>query len=300
MSQILAAIDLGSHSTRLLVSQDGSKSLFRDMQVTRMGEKISSSSEFTPEALRRVSESLKFYTQKISELNPESVRVIATEAARKAKNIDALSKIVEELFSVELEVLSSKQEAELAFLGAASDLTHREGPFLTLDIGGASTEFALGSDRCEAAISLPMGSLTLTEEFIHSDPPLPEELYGCLSVVESYLMDLKRDIPEAGSAKMLVGMAGTVTTAAAVELGRYDPQETHHFELTKEAVEDVFRTLSTEDRIQRTSNPGLHPDRVEVIVAGLCILVKTMRFLGFESCLVSETDILDGAILDIV
>jgi exopolyphosphatase/guanosine-5'-triphosphate,3'-diphosphate pyrophosphatase len=145
-------------------------------------------------------------------------------------------------------------------------------------------------------LSLDMGCVRLTEKYLHHDPPLAEELSACISVVDVFLDDVTRAIPGAADASTFVGLAGTITTVAAVELGlqEYDPEKVHHFVLTKAAAEDVFRTLATEAYDDRITNPGLERERADVIVGGTCILVAIMRRFGFGECLVSEADILDG------
>ena len=140
----------------------------------------------------------------------------------------------------------------------------------------------------------------MTEQFLHSDPPLPEELAACLQVLQLYWDDVRVALPQAPMAAQLVGLAGTVSAVAAIELGlpTYDRQRIHHFGLTKAAVEDVFRTVAIESLADRKFNPGLEPERADVIVGGCCVLVSIMRHFGFDECLVSEADILDGLILE--
>ena len=144
--------------------------------------------------------------------------------------------------------------------------------------------------------------MRLTEKYVHHDPPLPEELAACLSVTELHLDDAVRAIPALSGPCRLVGVAGTITTVAAVELGlaTYDRDRVHHFRLSKDAAEDVVRTLATETLADRVHNPGLHPGRADVIVAGVCILVRIMRYFDFEECLVSESDLLDGLALGLL
>ncbi len=143
-----------------------------------------------------------------------------------------------------------------------------------------------------------MGCVRLTEAWLHSDPPAPEELSQALSVVQAYLDDVDLGLPAAGQAQTLIGTAGTVTTVAAVEIGlpTYDPEVLHHFRLTREAAEDVFRTLATEAAEDRRHNPGLEAARVDVIVGGAAVLVAVMRHWAFDEMIVSEADILDGLI----
>ncbi len=151
-------------------------------------------------------------------------------------------------------------------------------------------------------LSIDIGCVRLTEKFIHRDPPAPEELSQVVSVTRDYLEDVAREMPAAVEAKRLVGLAGTVSTVAAVEQGlaEYDTERIHHFVLTHDAAEDVFRTLATENRAARIHNPGLEEARADVIVAGTAILVAIMRFFEFDECLVSEADILDGLVLSLL
>ena len=121
-----------------------------------------------------------------------------------------------------------------------------------------------------------------------------------VSVVRAHLDDVTREMPAARSASCLIGLAGTVTTIAAVELGAYDRDRVHHFRLSRAAAEDVFRTLATERLADRKANPGLEPDRADVIVGGCCILVAIMRHFDFDECVVSEADILDGLVRSLV
>ena len=136
----------------------------------------------------------------------------------------------------------------------------------------------------------------MTEAWLHHDPPTAEELSQALSVIDVHLDDVLRDIPFAGEAATFVGLAGTITNVAAVEIGlpEWSRDAIHHFVLTRAAIEDVFRTLATESIEDRKHNPGLEPQRADVIVGGLCVLVSIMRRFGFAECLVSESDILDG------
>jgi exopolyphosphatase/guanosine-5'-triphosphate,3'-diphosphate pyrophosphatase len=167
---------------------------------------------------------------------------------------------------------------------------------LVVDVGGGSTEFVVGSEKPEGLISIDIGCVRLTEQFLQGDPPEPEELSNAVSAVRDYLADVDREVPGIAGAKTLVGLAGTVTTIAAIELGlaEYDTDAIHHFRLTRQAAEDVFRTLATEPIAQRRHNPGLDPGRVDVIVGGAIIVVSILRHFGFAEMLVSEADILDG------
>ncbi|HEY6416481.1 MAG TPA: exopolyphosphatase, partial [Acidimicrobiales bacterium] len=230
------------------------------------------------------------------------VRVAATSASRDAANRDELFDAVEALIGTRPELLSGDEEGGLSFTGATAELDPASGPFLVVDIGGGSTEFIVGTDRVEGVMSVDIGCVRLTEKFLHHDPPQPEELSACISLTDAYLDDVVREIPAAAEASTLVGLAGTVTTVAAVEIGleTYDRDRIHHFHLTHEAAEDVFRTLATESRADRIHNPGLEEARADVIVGGCCVLVALFRHLGFDEMIVSEADILDGLALSLL
>ncbi|CAN5857273.1 Ppx/GppA phosphatase family protein [soil metagenome] len=294
----VAALDCGTNSTRLLVG-DGGRTVERLMRITRLGQGVDATGQLAPEAIDRTVAVLREYREVMDRHGADRVRMTATSAARDAANRADFLSAAEEVLGVAPELLSGEEEAELSFLGATSALDAADGPFLVVDIGGGSTEFAVGAETFEGGLSVDLGCVRMTEKYLHGDPPAPEELLAVLSVTEAHLDDVLRELPGAGSARRLVGLAGTVSTVAAVELGldTYDRERIHHFVLTHAAVEDVFRTLATEPRADRVHNPGLEEARADVIVGGCCILVEIMRRLGFDECLVSEADILDGLVL---
>ena len=301
MNNFVAAIDCGTNSTRLLIG-DGVTTAERHMQITRLGEGVDATGILSEEAISRVGKTLREYREIIDSYEVKKVRMTATSAARDASNANDFFDLAEEIIGVRPELLSGIEEGTLSFRGATKGLNLGDGPFLVVDIGGGSTEFILGDQEVQGVISCDIGCVRLTEQWFEHDPPLPEELTSCLSIVEGHLDDVKREIPQAMNAMTFVGLAGTVSCAAAVEQGlhEYDREKIHHFTLTKEAVEDVFRTLATETAAQRLDNPGMEEERSEVIVGGLCVLVKIMRTFGFKECLVSEADILDGLVESII
>jgi exopolyphosphatase/guanosine-5'-triphosphate,3'-diphosphate pyrophosphatase len=270
----LAAVDIGTNSVRLLVADvDGSgrdaklHALDRRMRITRLGQGVDRTRSLAPEAIGRTVEVLREYRRALDE------------------------------HGVAPELLSGEEEAGLSFLGATADLD-APAPYLVVDIGGGSTEFVLGTTTPVGLVSVDIGCVRVTEQFLHSDPPAPEELSDAVSVVRDHLADVEHAVPGVADAATLVGVAGTVTTIAAIEQGlaEYDRDRIHHFRLSKAAVEDVFRTLATETAAQRAHNPGLEAGRVDVIVGGAIVLVTILRALRFDEVLVSEADILDGLV----
>ena len=294
----VAAIDCGTNSTRVLVS-DGTRPLERLMRITRLGQDVDRTRRLAPDAIERTIVVLREYREVMDRLGAESVRMTATSAARDATNRDDFFGPAEKVIGVRPELLSGDEEGRLSFEGATSELDPSDGPFLVVDIGGGSTEFILGSKEPEAVWSADLGCVRVTERYLHGDPPEPEELANAIGVVRDTLEDLVREVPGVQTARRLVGLAGTVTTMAAVEIGlvEYDRDRIHHFVLTRHAAEDVFRTLATERRADRIHNPGLEEARADVIVGGAVVLVTVMRTFGFDECLVSEADILDGLVM---
>jgi exopolyphosphatase/guanosine-5'-triphosphate,3'-diphosphate pyrophosphatase len=304
MSPRLAGIDIGTNSTRLLVADvDGAGPgatlvpLDRRMRITRLGQGVDAARRLHPDAIGRTVDVLREFRTAMDDLGVEDVRATATSAARDATNRDDFFGPATDALRVSPELLTGLDEAGLSFLGATTALAE-PAPFLVVDIGGGSTEFVVGTTEPEGVASVDIGCVRISEQLLHSDPPAPEELSDAVAIVRGHLADVDRELPAVRDAATLVGLAGTVTTIAAVELGlpEYDADKLHHFRLTKDAAEDVFRTLATEPAAQRRHNPGLDPGRVDVIVGGAVVLVTILRFFGFDEVLVSEADILDGLV----
>jgi exopolyphosphatase/guanosine-5'-triphosphate,3'-diphosphate pyrophosphatase len=300
----VGAIDIGTNSVRLLVADvDGTGAdaklmpLERRMTITRLGQGVDRTRALAPDAIARTVEVLREYRGVLDDLGVTQLRATATSAARDASNRDDFFTAAYDAARITPELLSGEEEAQLSFLGATADLD-APGPFLVVDIGGGSTEFVLGTDAPTGLVSLDIGCVRVTEQFLESDPPAPEELSNAVAVVRDLIADVPRLVPGAADAATLVGLAGTVSTVASIEQGllTYDAEKIHHFRITRAAAEDVFRTLATETAAQRAHNPGLEPGRVDVIVGGVIVLVSVMRVLGFDEMLVSEADILDGLV----
>ena len=226
---IYAGIDCGTNSTRLIIG-DGSETFEREMTITGLGRGVDATGRLSDEGIERVRAALEKYKAIMDGYDIAGLRMTATSAARDAANRDTFFDISEQTVGVRPELISGHEEAELSFMGATAELDPADGPFLVFDIGGGSTEFAVGSSRMEGGISTDMGSVRFSEKYVESDPPLPEELVACLSVAEAHLDDVAREVPMALGARQLVGLAGTVSTAAAVEIGlvEYDRSQVHH------------------------------------------------------------------------
>jgi exopolyphosphatase/guanosine-5'-triphosphate,3'-diphosphate pyrophosphatase len=295
----VAAVDIGTNSVRLLVgnleSPDGElTTIDRRMHITRLGQGVDATRRLAPEAVERTLAVLREYHGAIEQHGATHVRATATSAARDAENRDEFFTAAKAALGTEPELLSGEEEARVSFSGATTGLD-APSPYLVVDIGGGSTEFVFGTTEPEALCSIDVGCVRITEQWLHSDPPAPEELSNAVSAVRDELADVERAIPDLREARTLLGLAGTVTTVAAVEQGLpYDRDRIHHFRLAHGAVEDVFRTLALEPASERRHNPGLDPERVDVIVGGVIVLAAILRTFEFDEVLVSEQDILDG------
>jgi exopolyphosphatase/guanosine-5'-triphosphate,3'-diphosphate pyrophosphatase len=245
---------------------------------------------------------LREYRQAMDEHQVERVRVAATSAARDASNSEDFFGPAGEIVGTPPELLSGDEEGRLSFAGATAGLDASQGPFLVIDIGGGSTECMVGTDAPDAVRSFDIGSVRLTEKHLAGDPPAPEELSNAIAEAVAWFDDLVREVPASTQVQTVIGVAGTITTIGAIELGmaEYDRDRIHHFRLTRAAIEDVFRTLATERLADRIHNPGLEAARADVIVGGLCVLVAFVRTLGIDELLLSESDILDGLVASLL
>jgi exopolyphosphatase/guanosine-5'-triphosphate,3'-diphosphate pyrophosphatase len=292
----VAAVDIGTNSTNLLVVGAGGEELERVVTVTRLGQGVDKSRRLAPEAIERTLARLAHYRSVIDGHGVGATRAVATSACRDAENREEFFDAAEAVLGVRPELISGDEEGTLAFAGAVSGLAGVRPPHVVVDIGGGSTELMIGGDTLEQVRSLDVGSVRLTEALLHGDPPRPEELSNAIALVSDHLDDVIREVPGLMDTSGLVGIAGTITTIAAVEIGlpTFDPTVVHGYTLTKAAAEEVFRTLASEPLADRLHNPGLPPERADVIVGGCCVLVAVMRRLHATQLTVSVHSLLDG------
>lgn len=289
----VAAVDIGTNSVRLLITDQAGRELERPMRMTRLGEGVDVNHQLSSAAMARTTAVLTEYRALMDRYGVARARVTATSAARDASNRAEFFDAAERVLGARPELLSGDEEARLSFVGATTDLPASAGPFLIIDVGGGSTELVLGATSPEVSVSLQLGCVRMTERHLKSDPPTSAELEACLRDVERELRCASA-IPRR-RARRVVGLAGTVTALAAMQLGldRYDAKQTHHSWLTLSSVEASFRALSavsTEQRRRLLAEPA----RAEVIVGGAAVLLTTMRHFGISELQVSEQDILDG------
>lgn len=291
---LAAVIDVGSNSVRLLLARSadalGAEGE-RIVTVTGLRRGAAPDGAVTDGALQRLDACLADYAARIRAAGSPTVVAVGTAAVREAPNVGRIQAIAEHRLGAPLMVISGRREAGLSFAGARLVLTGDAGPCRVIDIGGGSTEVVEGdSGGPVRAVSLPLG-VNRQGDMITTDPPGPADVAAVQAEARALVRDATADFTGDGP---LIGVAGTVTTVAAVMAGRYDPDRIHGMVITRNHVAEVRDRLAGLDAAARAAVPGLHPDRVPVIVPGLAILAGCMDALGAEDLVVSERDILDG------
>ena len=284
----VGVVDLGTNSTRLLVADvdDGRvEEIERRTEITRLGEGVDERRKLLPLPIARVRNVLAEYRRELDARGAERVLAIGTSAVRDAENGEAFLGEVEWSYGFASRLLTGEEEAELTRRGVANGRELDNGT-LVLDIGGGSTELITADSRK----SLDVGSVRLTERFLLSDPPTRDELDACAGAVRKVLPALGPD--------SAIGVAGTITSLAALELGRYDPEEVHGYRLSREGVEAQLERLASLPLAERRELSGLEPERAPVIVGGAVIVDEVLRRYGLDELDVSERDLLHGAALE--
>ncbi|MFE6223355.1 MULTISPECIES: Ppx/GppA phosphatase family protein [unclassified Streptomyces] len=300
----VAGIDCGTNSIRLLVADVHPETgelieLDRRMTIVRLGQGVDKTGRLAPEALERTFAACRAYAAVIEELGAERVRFVATSASRDAENRQEFVDGVVSILGVEPEVITGDQEAAFSFTGATGEL-RGDDRRLVVDIGGGSTEFVVGNRHVEAARSVDIGCVRLTERHVRHDPPTAEEAEAIRADVRAAL-DLAAETVPLDTADTLVGLAGSVTTVAAIALGlpEYDSEKVHHSRISAAQVAEVTRRLLASTHDERAAIPVVHPGRVDVIVAGALVLQEIVERVGAAEVVVSEHDILDGIALSV-
>jgi exopolyphosphatase/guanosine-5'-triphosphate,3'-diphosphate pyrophosphatase len=294
----VGAVDCGTNSIRLLVADvdgDDKTDVHREMRVVRLGQGVDRTGELAPEALERTRLALTDYAGTCRDLGAERVRMVATSATRDARNREDFTTMVRDVLGVPPEVVSGDEEAALSFDGATRGLDPGQGPFLVMDIGGGSTELVLGTASPQAALSVDVGCVRLTERHLAGDPPTRTQVAAAEADVDAAIARVRRAVP-VEQARTAVGLAGSVTTVAAIALAleAYDADRIHLSRIPAADVAGVAARLLAMTRAERAALPGMHPGRVDVIGAGALVLATLVDRLGLAEVVVSEADILDG------
>jgi exopolyphosphatase / guanosine-5'-triphosphate,3'-diphosphate pyrophosphatase len=309
----VAALDCGTNSTRLLVVADNGATLERHMRITRLGKGVDATSRLAPAAITRTLEVLRDYRELMDKHGVVRARLVATSAARDAQNGMDFLEPAAKVTGVRPEVLSGDEEGRLSFLGATGRLPaslRKSQSVLVVDIGGGSTELSVGHTNGQqeliavevATTSLNIGCVRLSERFLLHDPPELEELAAARTEAQTQVAGARAKLPHLMSDALLIGVAGTVSTLAALEydVTTYDRARIHHAVLERTAVDRWFGLLAAEEAGTRLTHPGMEEGRQDVIVGGALILAVVMEAFGQSHLLVSEDDILDGLVFDLL
>jgi exopolyphosphatase/guanosine-5'-triphosphate,3'-diphosphate pyrophosphatase len=284
----VGVVDLGTNSTRLLVADvdDGRvEEVARRLTITRLGEGVDERRKLLPLPIARVRNALSEYRRELEQAGAERTLAIGTSAIRDAENGEAFLGEIEWSYGFSTRLLSGEEEGELTRRGVAGE-SELEAGTLVLDVGGGSIELIVDGSRT----SLDLGCVRLTERSLASDPPTRDELDAAAAQVREALPPLEP--------KRAIGVAGTVTTLAALELGGYDPERVHGHRSSRDEIEAQLERLASLPLAVRRALPGLEPERAPVIVAGAIIVREVLDRYGLDELRVSERDILHGAALE--
>ncbi|TLY21152.1 MAG: Ppx/GppA family phosphatase [Nitrospirae bacterium] len=301
---VYAGIDIGTLTLRLLIARIGADGRLHELaserRIVRLGEGLEPSRRLQPAPMARALETIAEWTPVIERAGAREVVAVATSAVRDAVNRDEFLGAVKRRSGLDVEVISGEEEARLSLLGIQSGLSAGVDRFVALDIGGGSTEFiTVAPGQAPAMVSVDEGVVRLTEECLRSDPVRPDELASARARIARHL-----DVVEAKLGSLagyrLVGTAGTITTLAAMDqrLAVYAPPRIHNYRLSVKAVQRILADLIARTRAQRRELVGLEPGREDLIVAGTLILAECLDQFGFSECLVSDTGLREGVLID--
>jgi len=294
----VGVVDCGTNSIRLLIADiegNNFREVTRQMQVVRLGQGVDETNQFHPDAISRTFAAVDVFAAEIARRGVEKLRFCATSATRDALNRSVFVDGVKERLGIEPEVISGEEEARLSFAGATREFNKTDAPFLVVDIGGGSTEFVLGSDSVDSAVSVNIGCVRMTERHFHGELPTAEEIALARRDIQNAI-DIAYASVDIKGAKTLVAVAGTATTvaAAALNLPEYDRQAIHLSRISAEQVHETSHKFLTMKRAERAALGYMHPGRVDVIGAGSLVLSEIMKATGAPEFVASENDILDG------
>ncbi len=294
----VAAIDCGTNSIRLLIADiegNNFREVLRTMEIVRLGQGVDETGQFHPEAIARTLAAVDLFAIEIAKRGVQKIRFCATSATRDANNRHLFVDGVRERLGIEPEVISGEEEAALSFTGAIQDFQPSDGPFLVVDIGGGSTEFVFGTTEVEAAKSVNIGCVRMTERHFASDPATQAQIDSARADIEESIA-IAASVVTITKAKTLIAVAGTATTvaAAALNLSEYDRYAIHLSRISAKQVHEASQMFLTKTREERLALGYMHPGRVDVIPAGALVLSEIMKATGAVEFVASESDILDG------
>jgi exopolyphosphatase/guanosine-5'-triphosphate,3'-diphosphate pyrophosphatase len=308
---ILAGIDIGTNTLRLLIAEIGRGSfreLYADRRITRLGQDLDRSGMIARAAGERSVKVLLDFAAGIRRYGARNIAAIGTSALRNASNTREFLTIVKEKTGLDIRVISGEEEARLTLLGVRYSLKvagiargPSHVPSCVMDVGGGSTEVIISPGAGDPVIaSLPLGAVYLTERFLEHDPPSPDELARLRAAVMNELDGHPGQLRKAPSG-LFIGTAGTITTLASIKLGleAYDPGRINGCTLTRDEIDDMILALNGLTREERKTVRGLEPGREDIIIAGAVITREIMARFRRISMLASDWGLREGIVLDL-
>ncbi len=303
---VLAAIDVGTNTVRLLVAESDGPGrfhpLYEDQAITRLGEGFRATRTLGWEPMRRSLEVVTRYADLARAHGAQAIAAVGTAAARDARNAAEFCAGVERAAGLPLEILPGEQEAALMLRGVLYGLGLRHERLLVLDVGGGSTEFVLAAGGApERPVSVRLGVVALTERYLKCNPPRSWELVKLEGAIAEQFDDLRERLGDVRG-RLCAGTGGTVTTLAAIDMGlrEYDARRVNGYRLYRRRLTELYRWLARMTVESRRRVPGLEPDRADVIVAGAAIVLQAMEGLGFSELKVSDGGLREGVLLDLM
>ena len=302
---ILAGIDIGTNTVRLLIADVKDKYNFREIRserrITRLGEGLIENSRLMPSAEDRTIFVLKEFGEILKGYPVEALTAVATSAVREAENGKEFVDKIKVETDFDIEIISGEEEARRTFIGVLSGLNNRNGSLLIMDIGGGSTEFIV-SKNAEVldSISTGLGVVKLTERFVKSDPVTEAEIENLNKIIKDELKNLKNKFNSLNNTTF-VGTAGTITTLAAIDqnLTLYNPLRINNYILKKKSVDRIFDNLKFMTIEERLNIPALEKGREDLIIAGTVIVQSVMEIFGFNEMVVCDYGLREGIIIDL-
>ncbi|MCK9420559.1 MAG: Ppx/GppA family phosphatase [Nitrospirae bacterium] len=308
---ILAGIDIGTNTLRLLIAETGPDSfheIYADRKITRLGMDLDRRGALTREAEDRSLKALVDFAEKVRRHGVLHTAVIGTSALRNASNAALFIEEVKTKTDLAIRVITGEEEARLTLAGVVHALKGFEGPqsealesAFVIDIGGGSTEIIVTHPAEETTMaSLPLGAVYLTERYIKNDPPTPAETAQLRRAVKD-ILEQHGGMLKTGPGKSLIGTAGTITTLAAMDLGlvEYAPDTINGHTLARETVNAIVRKLTASTLKERRSIPGLETGREDIILAGAVVVQEIMERFGYMTMVVSDWGLREGIVLDL-
>jgi exopolyphosphatase/guanosine-5'-triphosphate,3'-diphosphate pyrophosphatase len=285
----VASIDIGTNTILLLIAEVNKgvlKPVLEKETIVRLGEGVQKNGILAEGAMERGIQTLTQYRKECQEMGVQRIFAAGTSALREAKNAGDFLKRAEQKLNLAIEIISGEEEAQLSFLAVARDLKERKGSVLVVDVGGGSTEFVLGKEnQISHWVSLPVGSVRFTEQFLLSDPVRQEEWAN----MENEIIERLGKVPPPQKPFTMVAVGGTATTLASVALGleQFVYEKIHHFALGRKALKNQLELYRSKTLEERRKIPGLFPARADVILAGGAILYFAMEKFEVPSALIS-------------